>query len=114
MPFSEFLIFIARVWGHQPGSRVNKLGFMVLRVKNTPGLLDGDSVVRLARHATLRLPGFRPMHQQQVQGRTYFLKGSCRSRGTQTSIRLHACKDSTQSATPPEVDKQNNAAKLPC
>lgn len=31
MPFSEFLIFIARVWGHQPGSRVNKLGFMVLR-----------------------------------------------------------------------------------
>lgn len=37
------------------------------RVKNTPGLLDGDSVVRLARHATLRLPGFRPMHQQQVQ-----------------------------------------------
>jgi len=38
-----------------------------LEWEDIPGLLDGDSVIRFARHATVRLPGFRPMHQQQVQ-----------------------------------------------
>lgn len=43
-----------------------------------------------------------------TQGQVYLSKGSCRPRGTQTSIRLHPCKHSTQPATPPEVDKENH------
>jgi len=43
-----------------------------------------------------------------TQGQVYLSKGSCRPRGTQTSIRLHPCKHSTQPATPPEVNKENH------
>lgn len=44
-----------------------------------------------------------------TQGQAYLSKGSCRPRGTQTSTRLHPCKDSTQPATPPEVDMENHS-----
>lgn len=61
---------------HKPGFGIHGLGFMVhrlgcvvhgLELEDIPGLLDGDGVIRLARHATVRLPSLRPMHQQQVQ-----------------------------------------------
>ncbi len=60
----------ASVWVyHGLGFVVQRLGCVVhgLELEDKPGLLDGDGVIRLAWHATVRLPGFRPMHQQQVQ-----------------------------------------------
>jgi len=70
------VLFMARLGVYKPGFGMHGLGFKVhrlgcvvhgLELEDIPGLLDGDSVIELARHATVRLPGFRPMHQQQVQ-----------------------------------------------